>query len=109
MDCAYQALSFCISVSLLKFMSIESVKLFNHLILCHPLLLLPSIFPRVRVFSSESAFQLLRYDKLLHLLHPHNTLSRLVFSTCQILTRLFVYHLFPLLAHEFSDNTDHVI
>ena len=71
--------------------------------------LLLSIFPRVRVFSSESAFQLLRYDKLLHLLHPHHTLSRLVFSTCQILTPLFVYHLFPLLAHEFSDNTDHVI
>ena len=36
-------------------MSIESVMLSNHLILCHPLLLLPSIFPSIRVFSNESA------------------------------------------------------
>ena len=40
--------------SLLKLMSIESVTPSNHLILCHPLLLLPSIFPSIRVFSSES-------------------------------------------------------
>ena len=38
-----------------KPMSIESVMLSNHLILCHPLLLLPSIFPSIRVFSNESA------------------------------------------------------
>ena len=42
------------SRSLLKFMSIESVMPFNHLILCYPLLLLPSIFPSIRVFSTES-------------------------------------------------------
>ena len=41
--------------SLLKFMFIESTMLSNHLILCHPLLLLPSIFPSIRVFSNESA------------------------------------------------------
>ena len=41
--------------SLLKLMSIESVMTSNHLILCHPLLLLPSIFPSIRVFSNESA------------------------------------------------------
>ena len=41
--------------SLLKFMPIESVTLPNHLILCHPLLLLPSIFPSSRIFSSESS------------------------------------------------------
>ena len=40
---------------LTKFMSIESVMPFSHLILCHPLLLLPSIFPSIRVFSNESA------------------------------------------------------
>ena len=40
--------------SLLKLMSIESVMPSNHLILCHPLLLLPSIFPSTRVFSNES-------------------------------------------------------
>ena len=38
-----------------QFMSIESVILSNHLILCHPLLLLPSFFPSIRVFSSETA------------------------------------------------------
>jgi len=48
------SLSFTISQSLLKLMSIESVMPSNHLILCHPLLLLPSIFPSIRVFSNES-------------------------------------------------------
>ena len=53
---AHQAsLSITNSRSLPKFMSIESVMLSNHLILCHPLLLLPSIFPSIRVFSNESA------------------------------------------------------
>ena len=56
---AHQApLSFTVSLSLLKFMSLESVMLSNHLILCHSLLLLPSIFPRIRVFSNESALWL---------------------------------------------------
>ena len=48
------SLSFTISRSLLKLMSIESVMPSDHLILCHPLLLLPSIFPSIRVFSNES-------------------------------------------------------
>ena len=53
---AHQAsLCFTISQSLLKLMSIKSVISSNHLILCHPLLLLPSIFPSNRVFSNESA------------------------------------------------------
>ena len=42
--------------SLLKLMSIESVMPSNHLILCHPLLLPPSIFPSIRVYSNESVF-----------------------------------------------------
>ena len=42
--------------SLLKLMPIRSVKPSNHLIFCHPFLLLPSIFPRIRVFSNESFF-----------------------------------------------------
>ena len=46
-------LSFTISLSLLKFMSIEMVMLCNYLTLCHPLILLPSIFLSIRVFSSE--------------------------------------------------------
>ena len=45
------------SQSLLKLMSIELVMPSNHLILCHPLLLLPSIFPRIRVFSNESVLR----------------------------------------------------
>ena len=49
------SLSFTISQSLLKFMSVESVMLSNHLILCCPLLLLPSIISSIKVFSSESA------------------------------------------------------
>ena len=49
------SLSSTFSQSLLRFMSIESMMLYNHLILCHPLLLFPSIFPSIRVFSNESA------------------------------------------------------
>ena len=52
------SLSITNSQSLLKFMSIELVLLSNHLILCHPLLLLPSIFPSIRVFSSESVLHI---------------------------------------------------
>ena len=56
MHAGHQAsLSFTISLSLPKLMSIESVMPSNHLILCCPLLLLPTIFPRIRVFSGESA------------------------------------------------------
>ena len=52
---AHQAsLSITNSQNLLKLMSVESVMLSNHLILCHPLLLPPSIFPSIRVFSNES-------------------------------------------------------
>ena len=49
------SLSFTISWSLLRLMSIESVMSSNYLTLCHPLLLLPSIFPQIRVFSNELA------------------------------------------------------
>ena len=52
------SLSITNSESLLKLMSIESVMPSNHPILCHPLLLLPSIFPSIRVFSNESALRI---------------------------------------------------
>ena len=52
------SLSVTNSWSLPKLMSIESVMPSNHLILCHPLLLLPSIFPNIRVFSNESALRI---------------------------------------------------
>ena len=58
---AHQAsLSLTVSQSLLKLMSIESVMLSNHLILCRPCLLPPSIFPSIRVFSNESALHIRR-------------------------------------------------
>ena len=52
----WASLSFTNSQSLLKLMSIESVMPSNHLVFCRPLLLLPSIFPRICVFSNESAY-----------------------------------------------------
>ena len=52
------SLSFTIFPSLLRLMSVESVRPSNHLILCPPLLLLPSIFPSIRVFSNESVFHI---------------------------------------------------
>ena len=55
------SLSITNSQSLLELMSIESVMPSNHLILCHPLLLLPSTFPSIRVFSNESV---LKCDRL---------------------------------------------
>ena len=55
MDCSSQSsLSINNSRSLFKLMSIESVMSSNHLIFCHPLLLLPPVFPRIRIFSNES-------------------------------------------------------
>ena len=59
MDCSMPGFSVLpISQSLLKLMSIESVMPPDHLVLCHPLLLQPSIFPRIRVFSKESALHI---------------------------------------------------
>ena len=75
------SLSFTISQSLLKLMSIESVMPSNHLILCHPLLLLPSIFPSIRVFSNESAL-LIRWSKCWSFsfnISPSNEYSGLIF------------------------------
>ena len=78
---AHQAsLSFTNTQSLLKFMSIESVMPSNHLILCNPLLLPPSIFPSIRVLSSESALPI-RWPKYLSfsfIISPSNEYSRLI-------------------------------
>ena len=52
------SLSFTISRSLLELMSTESMMPSNHLILCHPLLILPSIFPSIRVFSNKLTLQI---------------------------------------------------
>ena len=82
---AHQAsLTFTISQSLLKFMSIESVRVSNHLMLCHPLLLLPSIFPSIRVFSNESAFhnRWPKYWSFSFSISPSNEYSGLI--SCRI-------------------------
>ena len=74
------SLSFTISQSLLKLMSIESVMPSNHLILCRPLLLLPSVFSSIRVFSSESALCIRspKYWSFSFSISPSNECSGLV-------------------------------
>ena len=85
MDCTCQAsLSFTISWSLLKLTSIESVMPSNHLLLCHPLLLLPSTFPSIRVFSNELALHIRwsKYWSFSFHISPSNEYSGLIsFST----------------------------
>ena len=74
----HASLSFTNSQSLLKLMSIESVMSSNHLILCHPLFLLPSIFPSIRVFSNESVL-LIKWPKYWNFsISPSNKYSRLI-------------------------------
>ena len=95
-------LSFTNSWSLLKLRSIESVMPFNHLIFCCPLVLLPSIFPSIRVFSSVALC--IRWPKYLSFsfsISPSNELSGLI--SCKIdwsdlavqgtLKSLFQYHI----------------
>ena len=74
-------LPFTISCDLLKFMSTESVIPSIHLILCHPLLLLASVFPRIRVFSNESAphFRWQKYWNFSFSISPSNEYSELIF------------------------------
>ena len=76
------SLAFTISQSLLKLMSIELVVSSNHLILCHPLLLLPSIFPSIRVFSNELALSIRwpKYWKFSFSISPSNDYSGMIFS-----------------------------
>ena len=71
-------LSFIVSWSLLKFMSIDSVMTSNHLILCCPLLLLPLVFPSIRVFSNELAL-FIRWQKYWSFsISPSNEYSGLI-------------------------------
>jgi len=74
------SLSITNSQSLLKLMSIESMMPSNHLILCHPLLLLPSIFPRIRVFSNESTLHIRwpKYWSFSFSISPSNEYSGLI-------------------------------
>ena len=74
------SLSITNSQSLLRLMSIESVMPSNHLILCHPLLLLPSVFPRFRVFSNESVLHIRwpKYWSFSFSISPSNKYSGLI-------------------------------
>ena len=83
MDCStpgQASLSFTISLSLLKFMCIESVIPSSHLLLYCPFLLLPSIFPGIGVFSNESALcvKWLKYWSFSFSISPFNEYSRLI-------------------------------
>ena len=78
---AHQAsLSFTISWSLLKLMSIESMMPSNHLILCHSLLLLSSVFLSIRIFSSKSALRIKwpKYWSFNFSISPSNEYSGLI-------------------------------
>ena len=74
------SLSITNSRSLFKLMSIESIMLSNHLVLCHPLLLPPSIFPNIRVFSSESVVCIRwpKYWRFSFSINPSNEYSGLI-------------------------------
>ena len=81
MDCSTPALSVPHQLlSLFKLMSIESVMPSNHLILCHPLLLPPSIFPSIRVFSNESVLHIRwpNYWSFIFNISPSNEYSGLI-------------------------------
>ena len=75
------SLSFIISQSLLKLMSIESVMPSNHLVLCRPLLLLPSVSPSVRVFTNETSLHITwpKYWSFSFSISPSNEYPGLIF------------------------------
>ena len=81
------SLSISNSQSLLKLMSIESVTQSNHIIFCHPLLLLPSIFPSIRVFPNESALRIRwsKYWSFSFSISPSKEYSELI--SCSILDK----------------------
>ena len=81
MDCRCQvSLYLSLSQRLLKFIFIESMMPSNHLILCHPLLLLPSVFPSIRDFSSELVLQIRwpKYWNFSFSVSPSNEYSGLI-------------------------------
>ena len=100
------SLSFTISQSLPKLMSIESVIPSNHLILCHPLLLLPSIFPSIRVFSNESALHMSwpKYWSFSFSISPSNEYSGLISFSIDWLDLLAVQGTLKSLLHHHSSK-----
>ena len=94
-------LSFTISWSLLKLKSMELVMPSSHLILCHPLLLLPSILPSIRVFSNESALHTRwpRYWSFRFSNNPSNEYSGLISSRTDWLDLLAAQETLRVLPH----------
>ena len=74
----HTSLSFTVSQSLIKLVSIETMMPSNHLILCHPLLLLPSVFPSIRVLSNESSLWIRRPKYWSPSISPSNEYSGLI-------------------------------
>ena len=93
MDCSTPGfLSITNSPNFLKLMSMESVMPSNHLILCHPLLLLPSIYPSIRVFPSKLALCIRwpKYWSFSFSISPSNEYSGLIFFTIDWFDRLAI-------------------
>ena len=92
--------------SLLKFMSIESVMPSNHLILCHPLFLTPSIFPSIRVFSNESVLRIRwpKYWSFSFNISPSNEYSGLISSRTDWLDLLGAQGTFKSLLQHYSSK-----
>ena len=98
------SLSFTISWSLLKLMSIELVMPSNHLVLCHPLLLLPSLFPSIRVFSNELALHI-RWPKYWSLsINPSNEYSGLISFMINWFDLLAVQRTLKTLFHHYTSK-----
>ena len=105
---AHQAsLSITSSQSLLKPISIESVMPSNHLILCCPLLLLPSILPSIRVFSNESVHRIRwpKYWSFSFSINPYNEYSGLIFLRIDWLDLLAVQGILKSLLQHHSSKT----
>ena len=99
-------MSLTISQSLLKFMSIKSVMPSNHLILCHPLLLLSPIFPSIRVFSNGSALRIRwpKYWSFSFSIHPSNEYSGLISFRMYLLDLLAVQGTLKSLLQHYSSK-----
>ena len=105
---AYQAsLSFTISQILFRLISIESVMPFNPLILCHLLLLLPSVFPSIRVFSNESALHVRwsKYWSFSFSISPSNEYSGLISLSSDCFDLLAVQGTLKSLLQHHNSNT----
>ena len=100
------SLSFTISWSLLRFMSIELIMPSNHLILCHPLLLLPSVFPSIRVFSNKLALFITwpKYWNFSFSISPSNEYSGLISFRIDWLDLLAVQGTLKSLLHHHSSK-----